>query len=325
MQIEENLLPADDLRSHRAGNDFNEIPQPQESGVRASQSRSEDWSAFAPACDILEDVLLIPGEQHTAAAPNVEAEVLEDVFGGVEAVVVASPSTAGGLELQSITRASTEEQSALHTSLMPCESSSNDTALPPVESFRGPAPVYDKYAVGMRILRISPVWLLLSAVGFISIILLFSWMFRPDGNAGAAAFDTTLKNEATNQSPLAAPVAIPAAIPAAIVPEVAPVAEHVAQPAPAPQPEAAAVEPVGHYTVQVGSYNDASQANERVSALRSSGVEARAAAVEIPKRGTWHRVYAGRFQTRQEATHFGAQLRARGAADNVIVAEVEER
>jgi cell division protein FtsN len=77
--------------------------------------------------------------------------------------------------------------------------------------------------------------------------------------------------------------------------------------------------------VQVGSYPDASQANERVSALRASGFEARAAAVEIPKRGTWYRVQAGRFQTREEATRFGAQLRAKGAAENVIVAEVEKR
>ena len=81
----------------------------------------------------------------------------------------------------------------------------------------------------------------------------------------------------------------------------------------------------GNFTVQVGSYPDASQANERVSSLRASGFEARAAAVEIPKRGTWYRVQAGRFQTREEAARFGAQLRAKGAADNALVTEVEKR
>ncbi len=34
---------------------------------------------------------------------------------------------------------------------------------------------------------------------------------------------------------------------------------------------------------------------------------------------------AGRFQTREEAARFGAQLKAKGAADNVFVAEVEKR
>ncbi|MDQ3805402.1 MAG: SPOR domain-containing protein, partial [Acidobacteriota bacterium] len=95
--------------------------------------------------------------------------------------------------------------------------------------------------------------------------------------------------------------------------------------APAPQPAAQHFSDAagsGNFTVQVGSYNDPSEANQRVSQLRAAGFEARAVEVELPKRGTWYRVQAGRFETREEATQAGAQMRARGAAAEAIVTEV---
>ncbi len=329
MHIEENQPPAEDFRYESAAQENAHPAQTQESGgALASQPRAEEWSAFTPSNDRLEDILLIPEEPLEASEPVIQVEVLEDVF-GVEPA--SAPSTAGeGLvvagsgELQS----GVDEGGALHTSLVPSAMLAAEPA--PVENHRVAAPAYDKYAVGMRILRISPAWLLLSTFGFISIILLFGWMFRPAGRVEASALDAGVKNEATNQS-----------LPQAVVPEAKPVEapqeEPKPQPSQAPQPQpqesqAKEVTPpagdaaeAGNFTVQVGSYPDASQANERVSALRASGVEARAAAVEIPKRGTWYRVQAGRFQTREEATRFGAQMRAKGAADNVIIAEVEKR
>ena len=345
MQIEEKLYPLGGLRHDPAGDEFRQTSQLEDSD--APTVRSEEWSAFTPASDRLEDILLIPDEPLETVEAMVEAEVLEDVFGGNEAPsrmaeAIALPVEAGGVELQAIQ----EDVDALHTSLLPSEQAANEAALPTVESFRGQAHAYDKYAVGMRILRISPVWLLLSTFGFLSIIILFSWMSRPDGSASASSeSDTVLRNEAINRSPAPATAPVVEVAPAAAAAAAEPVAE---QPAPAPPleasakevtpaqaspaplaqevaPRTAAVETVGNFTVQVGSYPDASQANERVSALRASGVEAQAAGVEIPKRGTWYRVQAGRFRTRDEATRFGAQLRARGAADNVIVAEVEKR
>lgn len=354
MQIEEKLLPTVELNNHHAGKEFGQTSLLEESEVPTAHALNKAWSAFAPANDRVEDILLIPEEPLENVNAFVEAEVLEDVFGSIEAStqkaeLVTLPVEAGGIGLQ----ASQGNGDELHTSLLPSEQAANGAALPSVESFRGQAHAYDKYAVGMRILRISPVWLLLSTFGFLSIIILFSWMSRPDGNAAAAASETTLKNEATNHSPAPAPATAPVvetAVETAPVVEVAPAAAVpvAEQPAPAPPAEAAskelastpapiaplaqevaprtaAVETVGNFTVQVGSYPDASHANERVSTLRSSGVEARAAEVEIPKRGTWYRVQAGRFRTREEATRFGAQLRARGAADNVIVAEMEKR
>jgi hypothetical protein len=341
MHTEENQPPAEDFRYESATQDLAHPARTQESGgALASQPRAEQWSAFTPSVERPEDILSIPEEPLEAPAPVVEVEVLEDVF-GVEADATPSASgeslvAVGGVELQS----SADAGDALHTSLAP---TAGEPA--PVESPRAPEPAYDKYAVGMRILRVSPIWLLLSTLGFISIIILFGWMSRPAGRVEASALDAGVKNEATNQSLPPAPV---------VAPETAPAAETVAAEAPAPTAEAAKEEPkqqpsqepqpppqetrpqevtppaaepsnAGNFTVQVGSYPEASQANERVSALRASGFEARAAAAEIPKRGTWYRVQAGRFQTREEATRFGAQLRAKGAADNVIVAEVEKR
>lgn len=45
-------------------------------------------------------------------------------------------------------------------------------------------------------------------------------------------------------------------------------------------------------------------------------------AAELPNRGTWYRVQAGSFQTRDEAGKAGSQLRAKGAASTVMVVEI---
>lgn len=331
MHTEENQPPADDFRYESTAQDPAQTPRPQETGgALSSRPRAEEWSAFTPSNDKLEDILLIPEEPLEASEPVVEVEVLEDVFGVETApktpAADESPVVAGGVELH----ANVDEGSALRTSVAP---SADEPA--PVESFRAPAPAYDKYAVGMRILRISPAWLLLSTVGFISVIALFGWMFRPDARVEASALNAGVKNEATNQSQPPAPVVVPETAPAQTA-EAAPEESKQQPPQEAqPKPQEPRAQEVtasegasagaGNFTIQVGSYSDVSQANERVSALRAAGFEARAAAVEIPKRGTWYRVQAGRFQTREEAARFGAQLRARGAADSVLVAEVEKR
>lgn len=73
------------------------------------------------------------------------------------------------------------------------------------------------------------------------------------------------------------------------------------------------------FTLQVGSYSALAQAQERVSKLGSVGVTAYVARVELPKRGTWYRVHAGHFSSREEAVRFGTQLRSRGAVADFIV------
>ena len=91
-------------------------------------------------------------------------------------------------------------------------------------------------------------------------------------------------------------------------------------PAPAPEPAKSAAEG-GRFTVQVGSHNQPGEAQSRASVLRAAGFDARVAAVEIPGKGTWHRVQSGRFQTREQAALYEKSLRASGAAETTFVAE----
>ncbi|HEY0378455.1 MAG TPA: SPOR domain-containing protein [Pyrinomonadaceae bacterium] len=78
----------------------------------------------------------------------------------------------------------------------------------------------------------------------------------------------------------------------------------------------------GRFAVQVGSYNEVGQANERAEKLRAAGFDPRVVSVELPKRGTWFRVMVGSFDDRTEANRFGAQLRAKGAAQDFVIADL---
>ncbi|HVF57371.1 MAG TPA: SPOR domain-containing protein [Pyrinomonadaceae bacterium] len=216
---------------------------------------------------------------------------------------------------------------------------------------------YDKYAVGVRLLKLSPAWLLIASAGFVAVIFLCSWVARPVSEAETLAPGSALLNQATNANAAAnsaqtseslRPAALPSEPAAVASKETGASKETVATKetgASAAQPvaemkgaeqqvsveerkaehESAAPQTggdaAGKFTVQVGSYSDASEANARVSSLRAAGFEARSVAAEIPKRGTWHRVQAGRFPTREEAARAGAQLRAKSLADSPIVTE----
>lgn len=126
-----------------------------------------------------------------------------------------------------------------------------------------------------------------------------------------AKHETQTTSAATTAQTTTAPA--PAAAPPAAAPVVAPstpLAERVSG---------------GNYTVQVGSYNNAAQAQERVGQLVASGVEARVVRAEIPRRGTWYRVQAGRFASHEEAARFGAQLKGKGATDDFIITGVQSQ
>jgi cell division protein FtsN len=56
--------------------------------------------------------------------------------------------------------------------------------------------------------------------------------------------------------------------------------------------------------------------------LRAAGYDPRVVSVELPKRGTWYRVMVGSFGDRAEANRFGAQLRAKGAAQDFVIGEL---
>jgi cell division septation protein DedD len=103
-----------------------------------------------------------------------------------------------------------------------------------------------------------------------------------------------------------------------------------AKPTPQPTAETAGKpqsQPVGHsvgqsdgsLTVQVGAYNDAGQASERAAKLKAAGVEARVVKAQIPGKGTWYRVQAGRFTNQTEAGRYRQEIIAKGVAKEAIV------
>lgn len=210
-----------------------------------------------------------------------------------------------------------------------------------------PAAAPDFYAVGVRLIKMSPVWLLTLTGGFALLLLALSWVRPAGGDVDAASIPNDSKSIAVVQFP-----DVPApAKPSVETPPAPAKQEHAetvaetkaaetvqpATPAPAPQnevkpvetrkepakPSAPASDADGKFTVQVGSFSVESQANERISALRSAGFDARSTAVQIPGRGTWYRVQVGRFRERDGAAKAAAQLREKGAAASSMVVAVE--
>lgn len=198
------------------------------------------------------------------------------------------------------------------------------------------APAPDFYAVGVRLIKMSPVWLLTLTGGFALLLLALSWVRPAGGDVDAASIPNDSKAVVQYpEAPAARPSEpTPAAAPAKVEPAEA-VAEtkaaELVQPAkPMPAPAEAAKEPAtpasdadGKFTVQVGSFSVESQANERISSLRAAGFDARSTAAQIPGRGTWYRVQVGRFREREAATKAAAQLREKAAAASSMVVAVE--
>lgn len=208
---------------------------------------------------------------------------------------------------------------------------------------------FDRYNLGVQLLRVRPVWLLLSGFVVVSFIIFCSWFIKTGGQASGISSNASSMNHSTNQSATAADSlssvaeqetdasTMQDASPVATetkTKDAPPVVETVEQasavqateagtPAPAAVSAQSANNDAGKFTVQVGSYSERAQAEAQVGSLQSSGFEARVVAAELPKRGTWYRVQSGRFASRDEATRYGTQLRAEGAADNLLVMKIE--
>ncbi|HYG11332.1 MAG TPA: SPOR domain-containing protein [Pyrinomonadaceae bacterium] len=217
-------------------------------------------------------------------------------------------------------------------------------------------PPSDAYGMGVRLMRVSPVWLLLAGLSFISFIVFCNWLIKPAEQAGDAARPVAAaNNRATNQSttranvptstaqsPVNSQIGQPSNQPGvafisteakeAMPPVAAPSVESVGAKAaveekpaiPASSSNGAGGAKEGKVTIQVGSYNAASEADARVATLRSAGFDARSVEVEIPKRGTWYRVQSGRFVSRDEAERYGKQLRDKGVVSSFITTDVRE-
>lgn len=209
-----------------------------------------------------------------------------------------------------------------------------------------PAAAPDFYAVGVRLIKMSPVWLLTLTGGFALLLLALSWVRPSGGDVDAASIPNDAKAvvvqypeaPAAAAKPSAETPAVPAKNERAEKAAETKAAEQVqpATPAPAPveakpaeqkkeqaKPSAPASDADGKFTVQVGSFNVESQANERISSLRAAGFDARSTVVQLPGRGTWYRVQVGRFRERDTASKTAAQLREKGAAPSSMVVAVE--
>ena len=214
-------------------------------------------------------------------------------------------------------------------------------------------PPSDVFGMGVRLMRVSPAWLLLAGLSFISFIVFCNWLIKPTAQPeDMARLTAATNNHATNQSVnrIAAPAST-AQSPVNTqvgqrssdsgVAYIAAEAKQAMPPAAAPSVETAEAKPAveekpatsaklagdakeGKVTIQVGSYNAVAEADARVANLKSAGFEARSVVVEIPKRGTWYRVQSGRFVSRDEAERYGKQLRDKGVVSSFITTDVQE-
>jgi cell division protein FtsN len=209
--------------------------------------------------------------------------------------------------------------------------------------------------MGVRLMQVSPIWLLLTGLSFISFIFVCNWLIRPVEVTGdAAGLSTRTSNYASNasinratasnstdQSSVNNQIVQPKAESEAAfvttqakesptsqqaVPDLQMIEEkRVEEEKPAMQPSSSTNSKAeGKVTVQIGSYNEAGQAEERVVSLKNAGFEARSVAIEIPKRGTWYRVQSGRFINRVEAERYGKQLRDKGVVSSFITTDIQE-
>lgn len=259
------------------------------------------------------------------------------------------------------------ERAVLTKSVEPQQSST--------ESFRAlpesGTPIGDEEeGVGVRVMKIKPLWLIASGTLFVSIIVFGSSLnpFRHSEQIAASATrvndtkpaiiaakpglpnvvkassasvnELAPKKEANAQEASAQIIDAPKntnnpspikpienkAEPVAVAANAAPVAAAPAQQTKASVPTAPpppSTNKKGGFTAQIGSYNEASQANERYATLRGAGFDAHVVKADIPKRGTWYRVQCGNFNNRKEAEQYGAQMKAKGVVKDVIVTEAQ--
>ena len=248
-------------------------------------------------------------------------------------------------------KAVNEEENAV-IEYVPPSPSSPAPKLKPAKSAPRSAAAPDPFAVGVRVLKMAPAWLLFTAVCCSVLVLLLGWVksgadaeavtlpsklndSRAAKRAPAVADETGTKAEAG--SPANASTAGVAGAKSTAAND-APA--QAAAPAPTPQPAPVAAPKVdekarvetpaqaddagGKFTAQVGSHSDQSEANEQVSRLRAAGFDARAVTAELPGRGTWYRVQVGRFADRGDAAKTVAALRAKGAASSALVVPMQK-
>ncbi|HKQ53316.1 MAG TPA: SPOR domain-containing protein [Pyrinomonadaceae bacterium] len=186
------------------------------------------------------------------------------------------------------------------------------------------APQAESAAPGkVKLLRFSTASLAAGLTVSLAFIFLGDTFFKSSGDITQVTAAPRQTTETKKQAAVLAttPAPQPSATPAP-TPAPTPEPKQEAEP-PAPQPvETQPSTAAGRFAVQVGSYNEVGQANERAEKLRAAGYDPRVVSVELPKRGTWYRVMVGSFSDRAEANRFGTQMRAKGAAQDFVIGDL---
>jgi cell division protein FtsN len=396
---EEILSLQEDESFSTAGTAQEETAWPDEETALPSQEALPAWPSEEDEAWPTEEHEALSSEE-TVSPSGVEVSSETEVSSESEAEVSSLYLVAPSIATSSLVSSSSFEAEVLPASETEQHDSLLDVSQAPdgvvvmdeqpvgfVHTAKDVLPYADKNSLGVRLMRVSPVWLLGSGLLFISLIFAFNWATKPNAQANNLTFDNSLTQSAArtatqqpasnapaqaaeqtnvgaSQNPqtntnAASPVnaassindaplanAAPAASPAQVVNN-APAANPATATNPAPATNAAAsavntshavetkTEPIakpsqvdsgsGNFTVQVGSYSDSAQADERAASLRSAGFDARIVPVQLPKRGTWYRVQAGRFGTREEATRYGQQLRTQKLAAETIITETQNQ
>lgn len=69
------------------------------------------------------------------------------------------------------------------------------------------------------------------------------------------------------------------------------------------------IDPNGRYTVQIGAFQNQTEANKLVNSLKSSGYPAFIKQLQTPDKKNWYRVRVGTFSTRPDAVVYGEKLK----------------
>jgi hypothetical protein len=201
--------------------------------------------------------------------------------------------------------------------------------IPEASDFRQPAelvsPELPAMPKGLKVLTVKTPILMGAAAVLVLFIALGDQIIRPASKASVET-ETSRPVIAPERDVKPSPPVITSAQPAP------------AEPLPTPTPQVVETKPVevkplaeqpattvaaapadGQFTIQVGSHNDQSKANEQANRLRVAGFDSRVVSVELPKRGRWYRVQSGGFSNRAEANRYGAQVLSKGIVETFVV------
>ncbi|QJA06664.1 hypothetical protein FVE67_07590 [Thermosulfurimonas marina] len=185
---------------------------------------------------------------------------------------------------------------------------------------------------------------------FLLLVCLFFWMFvlgvwfgqRLVGKGASPVAEKTLKEKVPEEVPAeevspppvalpgnltASPQAAPPEAPKEVTPQKVPPEEaRVVSPpkssASSEKTKKPVPQPREYYVLQVASFRDRAEAERYARAFRDRGYAAEVVTVNLPGKGTWHRIYVGRFETQAEAEKAYRELKARKLVKTAYIKKV---